>query len=374
MPNYFMPEVNGLPRRRSGRSCRRKIVVVAIPDVLPLEIIGPVDAFTEANAMLEHIGREDLGYDIEVVGFHKGTVYEKHGFRLVVEKSYDEIRGKIDTLMVQAVDGEECSLRDRGFLAWIRRQAPRVRRLASVCAGTYILAETGLLNGRRATTHWCAADDFQARYPEVALDTDPIYIKDGNIYTSAGVTSGIDLTLAMIEEDYGQDLALKVAQGLVLFLRRPGNQAQFSTHMKGRFPEETRIREVQGYIADNLGKDLRVERLAERAGMSPRNFARVFAAEVGLAPGKFVEESRLELARHCLERTELTISQVADHCGYGTTDAMRLAFDRRLGVSPREYRSRFATASRSEASEKPGASPRPTKRRPSRECTTNRVN
>lgn len=357
MPNYFVPEITGLPRRENGKQQRRRIVVVAIPDVIPLEIIGPVDAFNEANVFLEHAGRKDIGYDIEVVGLHKGTVYENHGFKLVVERSYADVRGKIDTLMVQAVDADECSLRDRRFISWIRRQAPRVRRLASVCAGTYILAETGLLNGRRATTHWCAADDFRSRYPDVSLDTDPIYIQDGNIYTSAGVTSGIDLTLAMIEEDYGRDLALKVAQGLVLFLRRPGNQAQFSVQMKTGFPEETRIGEVQSYVSENLDRDLRVEQLAKRAGMSPRNFARVFKEQVGLSPGQFVEQSRLEIARQLLESSALTIAQVADKCGYGTVDGMRLGFDRQLGVSPREYRSRFSSARRTDEYETGNRSP-----------------
>jgi transcriptional regulator GlxA family with amidase domain len=213
--------------------------------------------------------------------------------------------------------------------------------MVTACSGTYVLAEAGLLDGRRAATHWMADKDFRRRYPDVILDTEPIYVKDGNLYTSAGVTSILDLMLALVEEDFGSELALRVAQGLVIFLRRPANQSQFSVQLTGLKTDNERIRDVVSHIAKNPGSDLTVERLGELAGMSPRNFTRVFAREIGMTPGKFVEVSRLESARRYLEQSTMPVGEIAHACGYSTTDGMRLAFDRNLGVTPREYRQRF---------------------------------
>jgi transcriptional regulator GlxA family with amidase domain len=216
-----------------------------------------------------------------------------------------------------------------------------VRGAWSPPASERLLAEAGLLDGRRAATHWSADRHFRSRYPNVILDTEPIYIKDGNVYTSAGVTSILDLMLALVEEDFGSELALRVAQGLVMFLRRPANQSQFSVPLTGLKTDDERIRDVVSHIAKNPGSDLTVERLGELAGMSPRNFTRIFAREIGMTPGKFVELSRLESARRYLEQSTMHVGEIAHACGYSTTDGMRLAFDRNLGVTPREYRLRF---------------------------------
>jgi transcriptional regulator GlxA family with amidase domain len=311
---------------------------------MPLEFVGPLDMFAEANFMLNHSGRHDAGYDVEIVTTEPGAVYERNGMKILVDKPFHALRGPIDTIVISAIDYDEKCLKDERFMSWVGRVAPKTRRIASVCIGAYVLAEAGVLDGRRATTHWSACADFAARYPDVNLDPDPIFVKDDNVYTSAGATAGLDLMLALIEEDFGKDLALRVAQGMVVYLKRPGGQSQFSVQVEAQFAAEDTIRRLQTYIGENVGLDLSVETLAERAGMSPRNFARVFTRQVGTPPGRFVEHSRLERARQLLEQSRLEVGRIAERCGYGTADGMRLAFDRHLGTSPREYRRRFATS------------------------------
>jgi transcriptional regulator GlxA family with amidase domain len=310
----------------------------------PFDLIGPMTVLNDTNWQLENSGRADLGYDIEVVTNEPGTVYQANGFRMVVDRSCYQVRGDVDTVVFQAVDYEGNCLKDRRFINWVKRIAPRTRRLVTACVGTYVLAEAGLLDGRRATTHWSACDDFQRRYPDVELDPEPIFIKDGKFYSSAGVTSILDLMLSLIEEDYCSELALRVAQSMVMFLRRPANQSQFSTHLNGSAAGDMKIRTVTAYVAEHPARNLSVEVLAEMVNMSPRNFARVFTREVGVTPGKFVEKSRLESARSRLEQSNLPIHQVASQCGYRTPDSLRVAFDRNLGVCPSEYRRRFTTS------------------------------
>jgi transcriptional regulator GlxA family with amidase domain len=296
----------------------------------------------EANFYLEASGRPDLVYDYEVVSNQPGAVFEAEGFRVLVDKGCYDVRGDVDTVVFQPIDLPEGKcLRDQRFIAWIRRISKGARRMVTACLGSYLLAEAGLLDGRRAATHWLADKDFRRRYPDVILDTEPIYVKDGNLYTSAGMTSILDLMLALVEEDFGSELALRCAQGMVMFLRRPGNQSQFSVPLTGLKTDDERIRDVVSHIAKNPGSDLSVERLGELAGMSPRNFTRIFAREIGMTPGKFVEVSRLESARRYLEQSTMAVGEIANACGYSTTDGMRLAFDRNLGVTPREYRLRF---------------------------------
>ena len=221
---------------------------------------------------------------------------------------------------------------------------PRLaQRVTSVCTGAFLLAEAGLLAGRRVTTHWAYADELQRQFPEVIVDPEPIYVRDGHIVTSAGVTAGIDLALALVEEDIGRAAALAVARHLVVFLRRPGGQAQFSAQLRAQVAQRQPLREVQQWITERPAADLSVERLAARAGLSPRHFARSFTAETGVSPGQYVDQVRLEAARRGLEDTGDGIEQVARCCGYGTPEAMRRAFIRALGVSPAGYRQRFRT-------------------------------
>ncbi|MCO6512295.1 MAG: DJ-1/PfpI family protein [Aridibacter famidurans] len=344
MPIYTIPKVQGLPRRRPGRSSRKRIVVVTHRGSNTLEFIGPIYVLQEANLFLEYSDRTDIGYDIEVVTTAPGPVFEVQGLTMVADTVYHELTGDVDTLIVQAVDEDENTLANRRFIGWLADMSDRARRVVSICVGTYFLAEAGLLEGKRATTHWAACAHFAKQYPNVKLEPEPIFIKDGDVYTSAGATSGLDLTVALVEEDYGHDLARRVAQGLVMYLKRPGTQAQFSVFTSRDFPKEERISWVQNYISENPDKDLSVESLARKTRMSPRNFSRVFSNEVGLSPGKFVELSRLERARYLLEDSDLSLPAIAEKCGYETADGLRLAFNRHLDVSPREYRRRFSSS------------------------------
>ncbi len=342
MPQYCLPEVTSLPT--SPDAVGRRVVVVTNPSAGSLEYMGPLQVFDEARLFLEHYGRPELAYDIEFVTRGGSAIYHQKGLSITAPTPYHRLRGKIDTLIFQGADEYDECLHDARFIAWVARMSTRVRRIVSICTGSFILAEAGVLDGRRAATHWCACDDFRRRYPRVQLEPDPIYVKDGHTYTSAGATSGMDLAIALVEEDYGTEFARRVAQGLVMFLRRPGSQAQFSVQVGTDVPGAGGVSEIQNYVAKHLDGDLRVQALAEQFHMSPRNFARVFAREVGVAPGKYVEQCRLERARQYLEETDASLAQISERCGYATTDGLRLAFDRNLGVAPRAYRRRFSTA------------------------------
>jgi transcriptional regulator GlxA family with amidase domain len=219
--------------------------------------------------------------------------------------------------------------------------ATRVRRLASVCSGSFILAEAGLLDGRRATTHWLGVDLMRERYPRIAVEPDAIFVRDGHIFTSAGVTAGIDLALAMVEEDLGHALALAVARRLVVFLKRPGGQSQFSSHLAAQAKPVGVLKDLPAWILEHLGSDLAVERLAERAGMSPRNFARVFTREMGTTPAKFVERARVDAARRGMEDGGLSLEDIAGRAGFSSAEHMRRTFRRHVRVVPHDYRKRF---------------------------------
>jgi transcriptional regulator GlxA family with amidase domain len=216
--------------------------------------------------------------------------------------------------------------------------------VASVCTGSFLLAGAGLLEGRRVTTHWSRTQQLASEHPELSVDPNPIFVRDGDVWTSAGVTAGMDLSLALVDEDLGREVAAQIARWLVLFLQRPGGQAQFSSHLSAQLAAREPLRELQSWIADNLDTDLRVEALAERAAMSPRNFARFFRREIGITPAAYVEELRVERARQLLEESAEPVELVSGRCGFGTPETMRRAFARRIGVSPAEYRSRFARA------------------------------
>src|SRR6266568_4504767 len=241
---------------------------------------------------------------------------------------------------------------------WLRQHAPRAQRITSVCTGAFLLARAGLLAGRRATTHWAYADALERQFPEVVVDPEPIYVRDGPVVTSAGVSAGIDLALALVEEDIGREAALAVARHLVVFLRRPGGQAQFSAQLRAQVAQREPLRELQQWITERPAADLSVDSLAARAGLSPRHFARSFTAETGVSPGQYVDRMRLEAARRGLEETGDGIEQIARSCGYGTPEAMRRAFIRALGVSPAGYRQRFRAPARPASPRR--STPRPT--------------
>lgn len=320
----------------------RRVVMVAMPCPEVVEIGGALDIFTAANRIAAGTG--DPGYAVDVVS-PVATVRQWRGLRLVADHSYRAVRGAVDTLIVTGVQGSEDARRDPALVRWLARTAPGVRRVVGLCTGAYLLAEAGLLDGRRATTHWEDCDELARRYPRVTVQRDPIYVRDGPVYTSAGSTAGLDLVLALVEEDLGRRVALQVARRMVFFLKRPGGQAQFSTLLSAQMAEREPLRDLQAWMLEHPAADLSVEALAGRLAMSPRNFCRVFVREVGVTPGRFVERLRVEAARRLLEETARGIPDVAAACGFGCPETMRVAFHRTLGVNPHRYRSRFCTAS-----------------------------
>jgi transcriptional regulator GlxA family with amidase domain len=255
--------------------------------------------------------------------------------------SLSEAPANIDTLIVAGGYGCVAATEDNVLIDWLRKTSAKARRTASVCTGAFLLAEAGLLDGRRATTHWASAEEMSRRYPAVEVDPGPIFLRDGEMWTSAGVTAGMDLALAMVEEDLDREVALTIARHLVLFLRRPGNQSQFSATLACQQPHREPLREAQRYAVENPAADLSVEAMAERAHLSPRHFARSFRAEVGVTPARYVEHVRLEAARRCLEDSSDPVGAIAASCGFGTPETMRRVFLRALGVGPAEYRRRF---------------------------------
>jgi transcriptional regulator GlxA family with amidase domain len=312
----------------------RTIVIVAFPGVQSLDVTGPLEVFHTAVRIAGG------GYDVAVATLDGAPVPTTSPMVLGGGVALEDV-GPIDTLVVAGGEGGRPDVVDPRLIDWLRQRAPQARRVASVCSGAFLLAEAGLLEGRRVTTHWATCDELSRRYPELDVDPDPIFARDGNIWTSAGITAGMDLALAMVEEDLGRRLALAVARALVLFLRRPGGQAQFSAQLASQFAERDAIRDLQERMVDHPEADLSVEAMAERVAMSPRHFARRFRAEVGETPARYVERARVEAARRRLEEGADPVDVVAPACGFGSTETMRRAFVRALGVPPAEYRRRF---------------------------------
>jgi transcriptional regulator GlxA family with amidase domain len=314
----------------------RRIVFVCFERFEALDVTGPWEVFSLA-------GHAAAGkYELLLVSPDGRPLRSSSGLQLVPTHQLNACPGPIDTLVVAGGVGVDVAANDESLIGWLKRRAARARRVCAVCTGAFLLARAGLLDGRRATTHWerCAA--LRRRYPLIEVDPDPIFVRDGNVYTSAGVTAGIDLALALIEEDLGSTAAREVARTLVLFVRRPGGQAQFSAGLAGQEAEQSGIRNLQGWIADHLDQDLSVSTLAARVHMSQRNFARVFGRSVGISPGAYVQSLRLERARLLLETTDLRLEELARRCGFGSVDALRRVFARNLQVSPTEYRARLS--------------------------------
>jgi transcriptional regulator GlxA family with amidase domain len=323
--------------RKSGarrNAASRRIVVVAVPPVDELDLVGPLHVFNSVNRLA---GRRI--YAIEVVTSADSMTVEGEGgvLNFIARHHFRKVEGTCDTVLLVCGLGSR-SVRDPALSRWLRRMAGEVRRLGAVCVGAFLLAEAGLLNGRRATAHWKFGRELSARYPTVRVEHDPIWVKDGNIYTSAGTSAGIDLALAWVEEDCGAGLAHEAARELVLFLRRPGGQPQVSVSLASQASEMMSIRELQIWIAEHLETRLSVEELADRMAMSVRNFERVFTREVGTTPSQYVLQIRVEAARRQLERTDRGLKQVASGAGFGSVDVMRRAFVRLLGITPRRYR------------------------------------
>lgn len=323
---------------------KRHVVLVAFPGLQSLDVVGPAEVFAGAQQLIDTNGRQDRGYRVTVASLGGGPIRTSSGLGLTADADLGELTGPIDTVLVAGGDGTRPRDVDPGLVDWIRHEAVRARRVGSVCTGAFLLAEAGLLDGRRAVTHWASCDALARRYPRVDVTPDPIYVRDGHVATSAGVTAGMDLALALVEEDLGREAALTVARWLVLFLRRPGSQSQFSAQLSAQLADRHPLRDLQHWIADHPDADLSVAAMAARAGMSPRNFARAFRRETGVTPARYVEHLRLDTARRRLEESDDTVDRVAASCGFGTPETMRRTFVRTLGVGPTEYRRRFRTA------------------------------
>ena len=324
----------------------RRIVFVAAPGTEILDLAGPLQVFARAA---EKFGEQNPGaapiYSIEVItATRHRSVVANCGLHITADKSFRELRGKIDTLVVAGGSAVESDEVDLEVVRWLRRIAPRIRRVASVCTGALLLARAGLLDGRNATTHWNWCDLLAKRAPRTHVDPDPIFVRDENVYTSAGITAGMDLALALVEEDHGSRLALQVARNLVLYLRRSGGQSQFSAALSLQLTDQKPLRELEAWVLENLSQPLTVPILARRVAMSPRNFARVFAKEMKTTPAKFVERLRLEAARRRLEESQNSIETIANECGFGNVNSMRNVFQRTLKIAPGQYRQHFRQA------------------------------
>lgn len=325
-----------------------RVVVVVGPDpAQELDVTGPTAVFGSANRLC---GKERAPYDVHVASVSDdGIVRTESGVRMLAVAPYHRIQEAIgrpiDTLLIAGGAGHAKATEDARLIEWIRAQATQVRRLGAVCTGAFVLARTGLLDSHRVTTHWRHASRLAAKHPELEVDADPIWIREGRFYTSAGVTAGMDLALALVEEDLGYAVSLEVARDLVLFLRRPGNQAQYSTSLRAQAAQTPALRNLQGWMADNLDHDLSVTALAERVAMSPRNFARVFARQVGETPARYVERLRVEAVRRLLEGSDRRLEGIARATGFGNADIMRQAFLRHLHTTPERYRAAFREGS-----------------------------
>jgi len=309
-----------------------------------LDISGPLEVFSRtARWLLEKGVCNQLAYSVELVAARAGPVRTSSGLCVIAQRSYRRV-ARADTLLIAGGIGCHGAMDDPDVLRWIRRISPRVLRLGSVCTGALVLGRAGLLDDKSATTHWSYVEQLRTLGRSIRVQPDAIYVRDGNLYTSAGVTAGIDMALAMVDSDWGQPVALAIAQELVMFLKRPGGQSQFSSHLAAQFSEDDKLRDLQLWILDHLDRDLCVTALAARVAMSERNFTRRFTASVGIAPAHYVARARLESARRRLEENNLRVAQVARHCGFGTEETMRRTFVAELGVSPSDYRERFRSS------------------------------
>jgi transcriptional regulator GlxA family with amidase domain len=315
----------------------RRVVILAFPGVQTLDVTGPFEVFAAADRLAGG------AYNIEVVAVSTAPIRTGSGLTIVPDRATASVRGPIDTLVVAGGTGVRAAVEDERLVRSVRRSAGRARRVASVCTGAFMLARAGLLDGRRAATHWASAEELARLHPAVRVDPDAIFVRDGDVWTSAGVTAGMDLALALVEEDLGRRVALEVARWLVVFVRRPGGQSQFSSHLRAQAAEREPLRELQEWMAAHLDSDLTVPALAARACMSERNFARAFGREVEMTPAAYVEALRVDHARVRLETTAQKLEAVAADCGFRTVETMRRSFHRRLGVGPGDYRDRFQT-------------------------------
>lgn len=320
------------------------IVIVAFPDLPMLEIAGPADVFFNASKTIKEKTGIENAYEVVVVAADRSDrIVTRSGIAVYSPLKIDDIKTPIDTLLVAGYNFDHELENAGSFYNWLSGIYPQVRRIGSICVGTFALARAGILEHKNATTHWERGPKLSQEFPNIHVDPSRLYIRDGNIYTSGGVSSGTDLALALVEEDYGRDIALTVARKLVLYLKRPGNQSQFSELLPEPELDHGILSKLREWIVTHLDGDLSVEKLAAQSNMSPRNFARTFLKDTGVTPAKFIEKLRVEMARKLLEDSDLNIEQIAEKAGLGNLVSMRRVFIRNLMVTPSDYRRTFKT-------------------------------
>jgi transcriptional regulator GlxA family with amidase domain len=310
----------------------RVVVIVAFPGMLGLDVVGPLEVFAMAN----RFGAKPE-YATSVASMTGGLLTASSGLVIRTEPA-GTVAGPVDTLMVAGGYSTSQAANDGDLLRWLRTTAEAARRVTSVCSGALLLARAGLLDGRKATTHWSVCDTLATRFPSVEVETDRVYVRDGNVWTSAGVTAGMDLALALVEHDHGPDLAMAAAREMVVFVHRPGGFPQISAQLAVRRPPHEPIRDVLALIAEHPDADLSVPALARRCAMSVRTFSRVFHRETGITPAAFVQDSRVQTARRLIETSDATIDDIARTCGFGTVETMYRTFQRALGTTPSQFR------------------------------------
>ncbi len=309
----------------------RNVVISGPPPVQILDVTGPLEVFSN----VPH-------YRVSMVAADgSGELQTSRGVSIAGAVSPEDLSGNIDTLVIAGGPGAESGQYTREYVDWIADAASRSRRVASICTGAFMLAAAGLLEGKRVVTHWRFCDKLAKDFPGVKVESDPIFLRDGNMYTSAGITAGIDLSLALVEEDYGHQAALAIARQLVMFLVRPGGQGQYSHMLSRQATAFEPLRELQVYMLENLRGDLSVETLAEKMGMSPRHFSRVCLRETKMNPGQLVDRLRVEAAQQMIDSSSKGLKEIADACGFGSADSMRRSFQRMLGITAAEYVNRF---------------------------------
>ncbi len=342
LPRHALAEVPKLPP--SPPNPVRVIEMLVYPRVQLLDVTGPLQVFASANDLVAEAGADGgkvPPYELRVVAQGGAAVTASAGLGLVADP-LPPPGAALDTLIVAGGQGVEAAAADPVLVGWVWGRAKQARRVASVCTGAFLLATSGELDGRRATTHWSFCAELARRFPAVTVEPDPIFVRDGPVWTSAGVTAGIDLALALVEEDLGRTVALAVARYLVVFLKRPGGQAQFSATLSLQSAEDS-FGTLHGWIKEHLSDDVSLPALAREAGMSERSFSRHYLEATGLTPARAVERLRLEAARQMLSESRLPVKRVATRCGFGSEETMRRSFLRLLAATPQDYRARFSS-------------------------------
>lgn len=334
-------KARSLPSRDSKRIRTHRVVMLAYEQAQILDITGPLEVFSRTTRWLrDHRGIETPAYATELVARRAGPVETSGGLRLLATRRYSDVRN-VDTLLIAGGIGYREVMNDAALQDWIRKQFARVERLGSICTGALVLAAAGLLDDKRVTTHWAYCDELARLAPRAHVEPNALYVQSGKLYTSAGVTAGMDMALAIVEQDWGKATALAVAQELVMFLKRPGGQSQFSRFLTAQQRDDA-FGQLELWILENLDAVLSVDNLAARMNMSPRHFARVFARRLGMTPAAYVRRVRVEEARRRIESGSPVLKDVARHCGLADTQMMRRAFRQTLGVTPADYRARFS--------------------------------